>query len=67
MLKSAQATCEWNGEVHVLAPLRTGQACRGMVMLLDDPDVPETVWLSEDPHSRNGKRPEEDAAWSLLQ
>jgi hypothetical protein len=67
MLKSVQATVEKNGEVHLLEPLCIGHACRAIVTILDEPDIPETALLSEEALARDWERPEEDAAWSSLQ
>jgi hypothetical protein len=67
MLKSIEATIEMNGEVHLLEPLHIGQPCRAIVTILDEPDIPETVFLSEASMARDWDKPEEDAAWSHLQ
>ena len=67
MLKSIEATIETNGDVHLREPIRVGHACRAIVTILDEPDVPETALLSQDSLARDWERPEEDAAWSHLQ
>ena len=67
MLKSVEATVERNGEVHLREPLHVMFPCRAIVTILDQPDIPETAFLSEAILARDWERPEEDVAWSHLQ
>ena len=67
MLKSVKATIETNGEVHLLEPLRVRHACRAILTIIDEPEIPETALLSQQALACDWERPEEDAAWSHLQ
>ena len=67
MLKSVEATIGTNGDVHLLEPLRMGHACRAIVTIIDEPEIPETALLSQQALADDWDRPEEDAAWSHLQ
>ena len=67
MLKSVEATIETNGEIHLLEPVHVGHACRVIVTIIDEPDVPETALLSQEVLAQDWKRVEEEAAWSHLQ
>lgn len=67
MLKALEATIETDGRIHLLEPLHLGHACRAIVTIIEEPDVPETALLSQQTLAHDWERPEEDAAWSHLQ
>lgn len=67
MLKAVEATIEADGRIYLLEPLRLGHSCRAIVTILEEPDIPETVLLSQRSLAHDWERPEEDAAWSHLQ
>ncbi len=67
MPKSIEARIETDGQVHLSEPVRLSHACRAIVTIMDDLDVPETALLSEETLSEDWNRPEEDEAWSHLQ
>lgn len=67
MLKSIEATIEADGSVSLREPVHLAHACRAIVTILDEPDVPETALLSEHALAEDWDRPEEDQAWSHLQ
>ena len=67
MLKSVEATIEANGKVHLIEPVHLPHACRAIVTIIEEPEIPETALLSESALSKDWNRPEEDRAWSHLQ
>jgi len=67
MLKSIEARIEKDGQVRLLEPVRLPHACRAIVTIIEEPQVPETALLSEAALSEDWNRPEEDEAWSHLQ
>ncbi len=67
MLKSVEATVEIDGEVRLREPIRLPRACRAIVTIIDDPDIPEVALLSEPALREDWDRPEEEKAWSHLQ
>jgi hypothetical protein len=67
MLKSIKATIEANGEIHLIEPVQLTHACRAIVTIIEEPEIPETALLSENALSKDWSRPEEDRAWSHLQ
>jgi len=67
MLKSLDAIVEKDGHVRLKEPIRLDSPCRAIVILIDEPGVPETALLSEKALAQDWNRPEEDAAWSHLQ
>jgi hypothetical protein len=67
MLKSINAIVEENGEVHLQEPVSLPHACKAIVTIIDEPDIPETALLSEKSLAEDWNRPEEDEAWSHLQ
>ncbi|MBN1865975.1 hypothetical protein JW916_01665 [Candidatus Sumerlaeota bacterium] len=67
MLKSIEATIAADGEVRLKETVRLSHACRAIVTIIDEPEVPETALLSETALGEDWNRPEEDEAWSHLQ
>lgn len=67
MLKALEATIEKDGKIHLLEPIHLKHACRAIVTIMVDPDVPESALLSQQSLARDWERPEEDEAWSHLQ
>jgi len=67
VLKSLEATIEENGEVHLRESIHLPHACRAIVTIIEEPDIPETALLSEMALAESWDRPEEDEAWSHLQ
>ena len=67
MHKSVEAIIEPNGQVRLKEPVRLARACRAIVTIIDDHDIPETALLSEGALAEDWNRPEEDEAWSHLQ
>ena len=67
MLKSIEATIEKDGRVRLLEPVRLSHACRAIVTIIEEPQIPETALLSEAALGEDWNRPEEDEAWSHLQ
>ncbi len=67
MLKSINAIVEENGEVHLQEPVSLPHACKAIVTIIDETDIPETALLSEKSLAEDWNRPEEDEAWSHLQ
>ena len=67
MLKSIEATIGTDGEVHLREPVRLSHACRAIVTIIEEVDVPDTALLSEASLAEDWGRPEEDEAWSHLQ
>jgi hypothetical protein len=67
MLKSVEATIEANGNIHLIEPVRLPHACRAIVTIIEEQEIPETALLSESALSKDWNRPEEDKAWSRLQ
>jgi len=67
MLKSIEATVEPDGHVSLHETVHISRACRAIVTLLEEPDIPETALLSEAALGEDWNRPEEDEAWSHLQ
>jgi len=66
ILKSINAIVEENGEVHLQEPVSLPHACKAIVTIIDEPDIPETALLSEKSLAEDWNRPEEDEAWSHL-
>jgi hypothetical protein len=67
VLKSIEATIEKNGMVYLREPISLPHACRAIVTIIDDLDLPESALLSEKSLAQDWNRPEEDEAWSHLQ
>jgi len=67
MSRSVEAIIDPDGEVRLRQPVRLTRACRAIVTIIDDSDVPETALLSEQALAEDWDRPEEDEAWSHLQ
>jgi hypothetical protein len=67
MLKSVEATIEADGDIHLCEAIHLPHACRAIVTIIEEPDVPETALLSEAALGEDWNRPEEDEAWSHLQ
>jgi hypothetical protein len=67
MYRSVEATIEADGQVHLKEPVHLAHACRAIVTIIDEPDVPEAALLSEQALGEDWNRPEEDEAWSHLQ
>ena len=66
MLKSFEATMERDGQVHLKERIQLPRACRAIVTIIDECDMPETALLSEQALAEDWNRPEEDEAWSHL-
>ena len=64
---AVEATIEKSGKVHFVKPLHLLHACRAIVTILEEPDVPESALLSQQALAQDWERPEEDVAWSHLQ
>ncbi len=64
---AVEATIEKSGKVRLNQPLHLSHACRAIVTVLEDPDVPESALLSQPALAQDWERPEEDAAWAHLQ
>jgi hypothetical protein len=47
MLETVEATIETDGRIYLLEPLRLGHACRAIVTIMEESDVPETALLSQ--------------------
>lgn len=67
MLKSVEATIEENGNIHLRESVHLTHACRAIVTIIEEPDIPETALLSEAALGEDWNRPEEEEAWSHLQ
>ncbi|TFH15588.1 MAG: hypothetical protein E4H02_07535 [Lentisphaerales bacterium] len=67
MLKSVEATIEADGEIHLRESVHLSHACRAIVTIIEEPDIPETAILSEAALGEDWNRPEEEEAWSHLQ
>ncbi|MCX5977500.1 MAG: hypothetical protein NTV33_11940 [Coprothermobacterota bacterium] len=67
MPKSVEATIEVDGEIHLRESVRLPHACRAIVTIIEDSDIPETALLSEAALGADWNRPEEEDAWSHLQ
>jgi uncharacterized lipoprotein YbaY len=67
MLKSVEATIESDGEIRLRERVRLPHACRAIVTIIEESDMPETALLSEAAFGEDWNRPEEEAAWSYLQ
>lgn len=67
MIKTIEATIETNGQIHLLESIHLNHACRAIVTIISDPEIPETALLSEQSLARDWDRPQEDEAWSHLQ
>ena len=67
MLTSVEATIGTNGEVHLSKPVQIAHACRAIVTIIEESEIPETALLSQQALARDWERSEEDAAWSFLQ
>ena len=66
MLMAIEATIETNGAIHLMEPIHLAHACRAIVTIMDESEIPETALLSQDALARDWERPEEDEAWSRL-
>lgn len=66
MLMAIEATIEKDGEVSLMEPVHLTHACRAIVTIMTDTEVPDTALLSEAVLAKDWERPEEDEAWSLL-
>ena len=67
MIKAIEATIEKNGQIHLLESIHLNHACRAIVTIISEPEIPETALLSEQSLARDWERPQEDDAWSHLQ
>lgn len=67
MLRSVEATIGVDGKVHIRESIHLAHACRAIVTIFDEPDIPETAILSEAALGEDWNRPEEEEAWSHLQ
>ena len=67
MLKSVEATIEVDGEIRLRESVRLPHACRAIVTIIAESDIPETALLSEAALGEDWNRPEEEEAWSHLQ
>ena len=67
MLRSVEATIEVDGKVHISESIHLSHACRAIVTIFDEPDVPETAILSEAALGEDWNRPEEEEAWAHFQ
>lgn len=66
MLKSVEATIEADGEIRLRESVRLAHACRAIVTIIEESDIPETALLSEAALGEDWNRPEEEVAWSHL-
>lgn len=64
---AVEATIERNGNVRLNRPLHLPHACRAIVTVLEEPEIPESALLSQPVLAKDWERPEEDAAWAHLQ
>jgi hypothetical protein len=67
MLKSVEATIEADGEIRLRESVCLPHACRAIVTIIEESDIPETALLSEAALGKDWNRPEEENAWSHLQ
>ncbi len=67
MPRSVEATIEVDGKVQIKERIHLSHACRAIVTIFDEPDIPETAVLSEAALGEDWNRPEEEEAWSHLQ
>ena len=67
MLRSIETTIEVHGKVHIRQSIHLSHACRAIVTIIDEPDIPETAILSEAALGEDWNRPEEEEAWAHLQ
>ncbi len=67
MLKSIEATIGADGEIRLLETIHLTHACRAIVTIIQEPEIPETALLSEAALGEDWNRTEEDKAWSHLQ
>ncbi|RKZ01264.1 hypothetical protein DRQ21_11010 [Candidatus Fermentibacteria bacterium] len=67
MLRSVEATIEVDGKVHIRESVHLLHACRAIVTIIDEPDIPETAILSEAALGEDWNRPQEEKAWAHLQ
>ena len=67
MLRSIEATIETDGNVRLSEPVRLSRACRAIVTIIEEPQIPETALLSEAALAEDWNRAEEDQAWSHLE
>ena len=67
MLKSVEATIEADGEIRLRENVRLPHACRAIVTIIEESDIPEITLLSEAALGEDWSRPEEEDAWSHLQ
>lgn len=67
MLKSVEATIEADGEIRLRESVHLPHACRAIVTIIEESDIPETALLSEAVLGEDWNRPEEEVAWSHLQ
>jgi len=67
MLKSVEATIGADGEIHLSESVHLPHACRAIVTIIEEPDIPETAILSEAALGEDWNRPQEEEAWSHLQ
>ena len=67
MLRSVEATIEVDGKVHIRENIHLSHACRAIVTIIDEPEIPETAILSEAALGEDWNRPEEEEAWAHLQ
>ncbi len=67
MLRSVEATIEVDGKFQIKERIHLPHACRAIVTIFDEPDIPETAILGEAALGEDRNRPEEEEAWSHLQ
>ena len=67
MIKSVEAIIETDGEIRLRESVRLPHACRAIVTIIEESDIPETALLSEVALGEDWKRLEEENAWSHLQ
>lgn len=69
MIKTIEAIIDEQGKVYLLEPIKLPTARKGILLILEDQPVgeSETTLLSESVLSEDWNRPEEEAAWAVLQ
>ncbi len=59
MLNSIEATIQPDGQVRLKEQVHLSYACRAIVTIIEEPDIPETAALSEPALAEDWNRPEE--------
>jgi len=67
MLKSLEAIIEVDGKIRLRESVNLQHACRAIVTIIEESDIPETAFLSEASLGEDWNKPEEEEAWSTLQ